>query len=178
MTTIWSFGSFAFFLIPFYLTSMKANIYYLSLATEAAEFLASIICLFIAHVMDLRKALFMCCCIVFAGCIAMMIATKISDSDNQGETNIQDNLLSSALIMLTNLGVVIAFDVAYLINAQLFPTVLLATAYGVCNILGRSISIFSPIVAKLPHPIPLVALALFAGVSGFLSLGLIKRKDI
>jgi hypothetical protein len=44
--------------------------------------------------------------------------------------------------------------------------------------LGRSISIFSPIVAKLPHPIPLVALALFAGVSGFLSLGLIKRKDI
>ena len=80
--------------------------------------------------------------------------------------------------MLTNLGVVIAFDVAYLINAQLFPTVLLATAYGVCNILGRFISIFSPIVAKLPHPIPLVVLAIFAGVSAVLSLGLIKRKEV
>ena len=178
MTTIWSFGSFAFFLIPFYLSSMKANIYYLSLSTEAAELLASIICLFIVHVMDLRRALFMCCCIVLAGCIAMMIATKISDNSNDGKTDMQDNLISSVLIMLTNLGVVIAFDVAYLINAQLFPTVLLATAYGVCNILGRSISIFSPIVAKLPHPIPLVALAIFAGVSGFLSLGLVKRKDL
>ena len=114
MTTIWSFGSFAFFLIPFYLSSMKANIYYLSLSTEAAELLASIICLFIAHVMDLRRALFMCCCIVLAGCIAMMIATKISDNSNDGKTDMQDNLISSVLIMLTNLGVVIAFDVAYL----------------------------------------------------------------
>jgi hypothetical protein len=82
MTTIWSFGSFAFFLIPFYLTSMKANIYYLSLATEAAEFLASIICLFIAFVMDLRKALFMCCCIVLAGCLALMIAANVNENVN------------------------------------------------------------------------------------------------
>ena len=88
MTTIWSFGSFAFFLIPFYLTSMKANIYYLSLATETAEFLASIICLFIAHVMDLRKALFMCCCIVLTGCLAMMIATKVSDNNNDNKSDI------------------------------------------------------------------------------------------
>ena len=80
--------------------------------------------------------------------------------------------------MLTNLGVVIAFDVAYLINAQLFPTILLSTVYGVCNIMGRSISIFSPIVAKLPDPFPLVALAIFAGVSAFLSLGLVKRNDV
>ena len=79
--------------------------------------------------------------------------------------------------MLTNLGVVIAFDVAYLINAQLFPTILLSTVYGVCNIMGRSISIFSPIVAKLPHPIPLVALAIFAGAAGILSLGLVKRNN-
>jgi|APCry1669189665_1035243.scaffolds.fasta_scaffold72845_2 hypothetical protein len=176
MTTIWSFGSFAFFLVPFYLSSMKANIYYLSLATEAAEFLASIICLFIAHVMDLRRALLMCCCVVLAGSISMMIVSKTNDDSNKND--IQDNLLSSSLIMITNLGVVIAFDVAYLINAQLFPTVLLATAYGVCNILGRSISIFSPIVAKLPHPIPLIALAIFAGISGFLSIGLVKRKDV
>ena len=88
MTTIWSFGSFAYFLIPFYLSSMKANIYYLSLSTEAAEFLASIICLFIVHVMDLRRALFMCCFIVLAGCIAMMIATKISDNSNDGRTDV------------------------------------------------------------------------------------------
>jgi hypothetical protein len=44
--------------------------------------------------------------------------------------------------------------------------------------MGRSISIFSPIVAKLPHPIPLVALAIFAGISAFMSLGLVKRNDV
>ena len=61
MAIIWSFGSFAFFLVPFYLSQMKANIYYLSLGTEAAEFLASVICVFIARIMDLRRALFLCC---------------------------------------------------------------------------------------------------------------------
>ena len=94
---------------------MKANIYYLSLATEAAEFLASIICLFIAKTMDLRRALFMCCCIVLVGCIGMIITAKEINSENKND--MEDNLLSSGLIMMTNLGVVIAFDVAYLINA-------------------------------------------------------------
>jgi hypothetical protein len=54
----------------------------------------------------------------------------------------------------------------------------LATAYGVCNILGRSISIFSPIVAKIQHPVPLVVLSVFAGLCALLSLGLVKRKEL
>ena len=47
MMIIWSFGSFAFFMVPFYLKNVKGNIYYLSFATEFAEFLASVICFFI-----------------------------------------------------------------------------------------------------------------------------------
>ena len=47
MIITWSFGSFAFFMVPFYLKNVKANIYYLSLATEVAEFLASVVCFFI-----------------------------------------------------------------------------------------------------------------------------------
>ena len=54
MAIIWSFGSFAFFLVPYYLSSIKgANIYALSLATEFAEFLASIICIFITRIVKL-----------------------------------------------------------------------------------------------------------------------------
>jgi len=47
MMIIWSFGSFAFFMVPFYLKNVKGNIYYLSFATEFAEFLASVMCFFI-----------------------------------------------------------------------------------------------------------------------------------
>ncbi len=43
---------------------------------------------------------------------------------------------------------IFTIECAYLINAELFPTILLATAYGCCNIFGRLIAIASPIVAN------------------------------
>ena len=78
--------------------------------------------------------------------------------------------------MITNLGVVISFDLAYLINPELFPTILLATAYGVLNVFGRLITIISPIIAKLPHPVPLVFLIIYASFGASLSFCLTKEK--
>ena len=66
--------------------------------------------------------------------------------------------------MICNFGVVCAFDVAYLINVELFPTIVLATAYGVCNIVGRFVSIFAPLAARIPNPMPLVILIVFSGL--------------
>lgn len=74
--------------------------------------------------------------------------------------------------MLCNLGVVCAFDIAYLINPTLFPTYVLATAYGACNVLGRFVSIFSPVVAKIENPYPLFVLIGFALSSALLSVRL------
>lgn len=171
MAVIWSFGSFAFFFVPYYLNKMKANIYYLSLATELAEFLASVVCVFITRIIDLRKALLICCMIVCLGSVTMIFVTGNDDSDKMS-----DNLLPAGLIMLTNMAVVVAFDVAYLVNAELFPTIVLATAYGVCNVFSRMISISSPIVASgIIPPYPLIILAVFAFFSGSLSL-LLRRQ--
>ena len=80
-----------------------------------------------------------------------------------------DNLVSAALIMITNLGVAISFALAYLINPKLFPTVLLATAYGVLNVFGRLITVISPIIAKLPHPFPLIFMIIYASIGAILS---------
>ena len=88
----------------------------------------------------------------------------------------QDNLVSAGLIMITNLGVVISFDLAYLINPELFPTVLLATAYGVLNVFGRLITVISPIIAKLPHPVPLIFLIIYASIGAILSFCLSSPK--
>ena len=54
MMVIWSFGSFAFFMVPYYLSSIKnTDIYLMSIATELAEFLASVLCVYITRIMDL-----------------------------------------------------------------------------------------------------------------------------
>lgn len=109
--------------------------------------------------MDLRRALFCCCGVIASGSLLLIF---IASSDKSTKLNMEDNLIQSGLIMVTYMGVLVAFDVAYLITSDLFPTILLATAYGICNISARFITIFSPIVARLPHPVPLIVLIIFA----------------
>lgn len=76
MMITWSFGSFAFFMIPYYLKNIPANIYYLSLATEAAELLASIVCAFIQKFMPLKLALFSSCVFIAIGSFCLIFLNK------------------------------------------------------------------------------------------------------
>ena len=78
MMVIWSFGSFSFFLVPYYLQSVEADIYDLSLATELAEFLASLICVYITRIMDLKKALFVFCSLISLSSTGLLIFKFIS----------------------------------------------------------------------------------------------------
>ena len=133
----------------------------MSLATEVAEFLGSIICIYITRVMSLKSALRAMCMLITISSITMVLVQEIVVQ----KFNVNEDLLTvvEALLILTmNLGVVCSFDIAYLINPELFPTLFLATAYGACNILGRFVSIFSPIIARVPTPFPLIALGGFA----------------
>lgn len=84
MLVIWSFGSFAFFMVPYYLDSMSADFFILALASEAGEFLANLLCLFVASCMDLRRALFLFMALVALGCLAMIFVVK-HNSDSEGE---------------------------------------------------------------------------------------------
>ena len=84
--------------------------------------------------------------------------------------------MHSVLILMMNLGAVCSFDIAYLINPELFPTVMLASAYGACNIFGRLITIGSPLVAKLSNPKPVLILMIYSIVAIILSTRLVKKS--
>ena len=176
MITIWSFGSFAFFMVPFYLQNIQADIFFLSMATECAEFLASIACVIATRFLPLKKALLVSCVLISVGSFAMMFIAKEMASADAKNLSRTSEYFNTALILITNFGIVCAFDIAYLINAELFPTILLSTAYGACNILGRLISIMAPIAANMPQPYPLLILFIFSVLCAILSQMLIKVK--
>lgn len=181
MMALWSFGSFAFFLIPFMLQNLVnampgTNIFTMSLATEIAEMLASVICIFITRLMDLKVAMFGALGLITAASILIILFQSFIYKAFHENLNAV-NYTEAGLVMLTNLGIVCAFDFAYLINPTLFPTIYLATAYGACNIIGRFISIFAPIVARLPDPVPLVVLTILAFICILLTAKLKKVKD-
>jgi hypothetical protein len=161
MIFVFSYGSFCFFLVPFYLASIEgADFFTLALASEIGELVACIICLFITRWMRLGRALIMFVAVSLAGSCLMLIFSYVSG----GELNSTSNAVNGVLIMCTNIGVVCAFDIAYLINPELFPTIILSSVFGIVNVFSRGISILSPIVAKLPNPIPMYILV---GISFF-----------
>lgn len=168
MIICWSFSSWAFFVVPFYLGKIKGNMYLMSLMTAIAEIIATFICMFAIHGRDLRKALALFCAISSVGSVGVIAFTSMYSGDSQ--------LPSAFAYMFLYIGVVTAFDLVYLIVNDLFPTVFLGTSYGACNVVGRFISIMSPLAAELPGAVPLILLAAFAAICTALPFGLVKPQ--
>lgn len=81
MMMIWSFSSFAFFMVPYYLTHVKADIYYLALTSESAEFLGCIATMFLTKHMVLKRAVFLSCILIASGSFAMLFIAKDMSDD-------------------------------------------------------------------------------------------------
>ena len=142
-TVLWSFSSFSYFLIPFYIAdaqkdSNHSNVYEKMLSAFLAEILANVLCLFVTKLLSLKTGIIGFCCMIFVS-TAILLALKFNDGSSSIEL---------ILLFTTNFGVNCVFSMCYLINPELFPTLFLSTAYGICNISCRFITIFSPIVSK------------------------------
>ena len=121
---------------------------------------------------DLRHALFVCCLLVPIGCFLMLFVIKEWDLDSD-----QSNLGKAGVVLVTYLGVVACFELVYMLNPWLFPTVILGSAFSICNIFSRFISIFSSPVGYLPHPYPIVILLVYSGICCLLSFLLKKPRE-
>ncbi len=65
-------------------------------------------------------------------------------------------------LLLTTFGSAGQFCNLYLAHLDLFPIVFATTTMGLCNIVARSVTIFAPVFAEVPYPVPAIT---FAGMS-------------
>lgn len=82
MMIIWSFASFAFFLVPLYIGEADLNLYLISICLAVAEIISSFICLFITHTRDNRKSLIFFCGLSCIGSLGALIFQSVYKSDN------------------------------------------------------------------------------------------------
>ena len=87
-----------------------------------------------------------------------------------------DNLVP-VLILGAKFGVASTFNSAYLANALLYPTTLVGTAFGICNMAARLATIVAPELAEVDAPIPMTVFTILAGVAAIATLMMIKPKD-
>ena len=158
MMVEWSYSSFSFFVVPFYLAKVDGNMYLFSVCTAIAELLSVVICLTIVNYdMNLKRSLIVFCGISFIGALGIMLFKP-----------------QAILYLILYTGCSTAFSLVYLIVNDLFPTIFRATAYGACNVLGRFITILSPMVAQMDGSWPMLILAVYSLLAAILPFGLKK----
>ena len=166
LMVLWSFSSFAFFLVPFYIGNNDLNIYLISLCLGLGEVISTLICMFVTHGRDTRKSLIVFCAVSCVGSLGALVFSSVYKGSSQ--------VPEAATYLVLYVGVVTCFDLVYLIVVDLFPTIFLATAYGACNVVGRFVSILAPLMAGVPAPWPMLNLTAFSAICIALPFCLVK----
>eukprot|EP00350_Pseudokeronopsis_sp_OXSARD2_P013148 CAMPEP_0170567350 /NCGR_PEP_ID=MMETSP0211-20121228/80420_1 /TAXON_ID=311385 /ORGANISM="Pseudokeronopsis sp., Strain OXSARD2" /LENGTH=236 /DNA_ID=CAMNT_0010888775 /DNA_START=90 /DNA_END=797 /DNA_ORIENTATION=- len=162
MIIIWSSCAFGNHLLPYYLDTLTGNVFLYGLFSACAEVIAAIICMIVASRYPLKVCLFAYSLLSAVACSLLIFFSEM------------EGTVIAVLVMFANFGLISAFDIAYIINLELFPTIFMTTAYGCCNIFGRCISILSPMVARLEHPLPMIILTVCSGLGAVLVLFVTK----
>lgn len=80
-----------------------------------------------------------------------------------------DPFYASVLIMMTKFGVSMGWVGACLCLIELFPASLVATAFGICNVCNKLVSMIAPLVAEVAPPTPMIIVAIVTAVAGVLT---------
>jgi Na+/melibiose symporter-like transporter len=76
LIVIWSFCTFSFYLVPYYLDTLPGNLFLLSSSTAIAEIIASIISLVIANKFETRKSIALFALISCVSTIGIILLTS------------------------------------------------------------------------------------------------------
>eukprot|EP00347_Sterkiella_histriomuscorum_P011808 403371019 len=163
----WSTASFGFYLIPYFLSSINSklqqnsfNVFQLGMASSVSEIFANVFCYFITGLFPNKKSLIYSYILAFLGSVGFWAA--------------QDSVFNSSNILyyllFSKFGITVAFNITYVIMGELFPTLLKATAFGICNIIARMITILSPMIALLDQPYPMLIFCNTCLIAGLLSI--------
>ena len=78
---------------------------------------------------------------------------------------------------MTRCGLNIAFCFVFIIHTEIFPTFFLATSYGLCNFVGRSLTLAAPIIAESPDKLIPVSYLMASCFIGMVVCMLLKKPE-
>jgi len=81
----------------------------------------------------------------------------------------------ASFVLIAKFGISFAFNLVYVITPTLFPTDLCSTSFGVCNAFAMLSSVFSPMIAELKEPVPMLVYGFTSVAATFASIFLFTK---
>jgi hypothetical protein len=160
MSVAWGVSSLDYYLITFFMKYLPGSIYANTAVSSISEIAAYICSGLFFKTLGGKVAFIISFTVAAVGGLCILFF-----KDEQG-------LMIALFVLLAKFGISCAFNLVYMQTPLLFPTHLTATAFGICNIFARSLSIPAPILAEAEEPLPMLV------YSGSAILGLIATLFI
>ena len=165
MSITWASSTFTYYMVGFYIKYIPGDIFIMVIVSCMAEFFACLISGIVSTFVGTKKCLFTS---FFIGGV-FGIALIFIDPGNTWTIG--------SCLLLTKFGVSSAFNLCFLVTAEYFPTMYSSTVFGACNVFARIMSIFSPLIAEVPAPLPMIVYTCFCFMSMMGTTLLVKHKD-
>ena len=139
---MWCSVSFSYWLIGFQMKYLKGNVYTNIMTSSVADIVGTGLSAIFYDKFGVRTAFLICLVFSVVGGVAILLLNNLTG-------------WMPLFILFAKLGVSSTFNLVFLANADLFPTLFSATAIGICNFFARLSTTAAPIVAERPEPFPM-----------------------
>ena len=137
MTLVLVSSSFGYYLIGYDLKYIRGNLYINGIVSSTSECFAYLFAGKVYERIGLKYTLIISYTIGIAGMLSLILTT----TDNQ--------YWLSLFVLGSKFGVSASFNIAFIGIYYLFPTDIVATAFGISNTVSRVATIFAPYAAEL-----------------------------
>ncbi|CDW88684.1 solute carrier family member 5 [Stylonychia lemnae] len=148
--------SLGFFLINFQLKYLKGDFFVNIIVAQITDISGCIISGIFYQKLGIRIALVSCFLVSFSGGIFFLIFPNAVS-------------MIPFFILLAKFGVSASFSICFLVNSTIFPTIFAGTAFGICNIFAKLVTIISPFLAEVEAPVPMAVFSTITGAVAVLS---------
>jgi hypothetical protein len=154
----WIASSFNIYLCTYILKYLPGDVFVNTMTTNAADIPITILGGVAYKFMGLKYSLFGAFIVATCGSVAMLLFS------------VKHPGAVPAMILMAKGGVKMTFNIVYLANAQIFPAIFAGTAFGICNIGAKLATIFSPYMAEVDPPVPMIVFTILASTASILAL--------
>ena len=139
---MWCSVSFSYWLVNFQLKYIRGNVYTNIMVSSIADNVGTVLSAVLFDRFGVRIAFLSCLVFTLLGGATILLFHSLTS-------------WMPVFIMIGKLGTSSTFNLVFLSNADLFPTLFSATAMGICNFFARLSTIAAPQVAERPEPLPM-----------------------
>jgi len=139
---MWCCVSFSYYLVGFQIKYIKGNVYTNIMTSSIADNIGTVASAVLYTKWGVRSAFQISLALTLLGGSAILLLHSFP-------------FWMPLFILLSKMGISSAFNLVFLANADLFPTLFSATAMGICNFFARLTTIAAPQVAERPEPFPM-----------------------